>query len=103
VYNSTCEWQFAPPFSPELEPRAPPDVPREKGAIVVLCCADAQELQDLLYMLQARPDPPVQTGHTSLPTPVRTGHASLPTPVQTGHTSPRMPAPARAQGTAHGD
>mmetsp|Transcript_8189 Transcript_8189/g.19029 ORF Transcript_8189/g.19029 Transcript_8189/m.19029 type:complete len:425 (+) Transcript_8189:20-1294(+) len=51
VYNSTCEWQFSPPFNPAAA-LPDPEAARESGAIVFLCCADAQELQDLLYALQ---------------------------------------------------
>ena len=54
VYNGTCEWQFSPPFNPALagagvgEERPSPAT----GAIVYVCCADAQELQDLLWSLK---------------------------------------------------
>jgi hypothetical protein len=55
VYNGTCEWQFSPPFNPAQRGEgvgATQQVGGATGAIVYVCCADAQELQDLLWSLK---------------------------------------------------
>eukprot|EP00802_Teleaulax_amphioxeia_P017152 Tamp_17297.p1 GENE.Tamp_17297~~Tamp_17297.p1 ORF type:complete len:429 (+),score=71.01 Tamp_17297:120-1289(+) len=60
VFNGTCEWQFSPPFNPALAggagdggAKGVQDQPtRGAGAIVYVCCADAHELQDLLWSLK---------------------------------------------------
>lgn len=58
VYNGTCEWQFSPPFNQKARADPAPS-PRESAAIVYLCCADAHELQDMLWSLQVCPRLPL--------------------------------------------
>ncbi len=59
VYNGTCEWQFSPPFDPRAAAALAAPPPRLRAAIVYICCADAQELGDLLWSLQVQsPDRP---------------------------------------------
>ena len=52
VYNGTCEWQFSPPFDPRSAAATAPAPPPLRAAVVYVCCADAQELGDLLWSLQ---------------------------------------------------
>ena len=55
----TCEWQFSPPYNPAIaSDNADPGGGAAAGGaggtgvIVYVCCADAQELQDLLWSLK---------------------------------------------------
>uniref|UniRef100_A0A7S1DT73 Uncharacterized protein n=2 Tax=Hemiselmis andersenii TaxID=464988 RepID=A0A7S1DT73_HEMAN len=52
VYNNTCEWQFSPPFDSKNAETILETNVKQSAAIVYVCCADAQEFQDLVWSIK---------------------------------------------------